>query len=88
MRLGMSVLLLGICAVFCSASSCFGENVLVKPGTRKVSTLDLSLVNETSNVEFAALAAPRPQLLISCGGDWTKEYTPGDIFINLLNMRA
>ncbi len=27
---------------------------------------------ETSNVEFAALAAPRPLLLISVGGDWTK----------------
>ena len=47
MRLVLSVLLLSICVVFCSACPCFGENVLIKPGTQKVSTLDLSLVYET-----------------------------------------
>jgi pimeloyl-ACP methyl ester carboxylesterase len=31
-----------------------------------------SAEHETNNVEIAASIAPRPQLIISCGGDWTK----------------
>lgn len=44
---------------------------------------------QTSNVEIAALAAPRPLLLVSVGGDWTKnnptvEYPHTKYIYNLL----
>jgi squalene-hopene/tetraprenyl-beta-curcumene cyclase len=47
MRLVLSILLLVVCVVLYPASSCCGENILIKPGTRKVSTLDVSLIHET-----------------------------------------
>lgn len=40
---------------------------------------------ETSNVEFAALCAPRPLLLVSVGGDWTKN-TPDVEFPYIRNV--
>lgn len=49
MRQGLSLLLLAACIVLYSPSSCFSENALIKPGTRKVPTLDLSLVYETKH---------------------------------------
>jgi len=41
--------------------------------------------HETNNTEIAALAAPRPLLLISCGGDWTKN-TPNVEFPHIRSI--